>query len=167
MVSASTKMSGVNGKPERSAIRADGKETIVVDQSSLFEQLGQVAASEAGEVFRNYLRGAVRRMLVDVMAAEVEELTGPKYHPTGDREHRRAGSAEGHVLYEGREETVKRPRVRRVNPDGSTQEVQLATYLAAQEPSERVAALGDGGGGERPRFSRPRHCLAGLARSDA
>lgn len=134
-------MSGVNGKPERSAIRADGKETIVVDQSSLFEQLGQVAASEAGEVFRNYLRGAVRRMLVDVMAAEVEELTGPKYHPTGDREHRRAGSAEGHVLYEGREETVKRPRVRRVNPDGSTQEVQLATYLAAQEPSELEAAI--------------------------
>jgi len=112
-----------------------------VDQSSLFEQLGQVAASEAGEVFRNYLRGAVRRMLVDVMAAEVEELTGPKYHPTGDREHRRAGSAEGHVLYEGREETVKPPRVRRVNPDGSPQEVQLDTNLAAQEPSELEAAI--------------------------
>jgi putative transposase len=97
MVSASTKMSGVNGKTEWSAVRADGKETIVVIESSLFEQLGQVAASEAGDVFRNYLRGAVRRMFVDVMAAEVEELTGPKYHPTDDRVHRRAGSADRDV----------------------------------------------------------------------
>lgn len=116
-------------------------ETIVVNQSSLFEQLGQVAASEAGEVFRSYLRGAVRRMFVDVMAAEVEELTGPKYHPTDDREHRRAGSADGHVVYEGRGETIKRPRVRRVNKDGSTKEVHLETYLAAQEPSELEAAI--------------------------
>jgi len=141
MVSAPTKMSGVNGKPERSAIRADGKETIVVDQSSLFERLEQVTASEAGGIFRLYLRGAVRRMFVEVMAAEVEELAGPKYHPTDDRVHRRAGSADGHVLYEGHGETIKRPRVRRVNKDGSTKEVQLETYLAAQEPSELEAAI--------------------------
>jgi putative transposase len=117
------------------------KETIVMIQSSLFEQLGQVAACEAGDILRNYLRGAVRHMLVDVMAAEVEELTGPKYHPTEDRLHRRAGSADGQVLYEGRGESVKRPRVRRVNEDGSTKEVQLETYLAAQEPSELEAAF--------------------------
>jgi putative transposase len=80
-------------------------------------------------------------MLVDVMAAEVEELAGPKYHPTADRVHRRAGSTDGQVLYEGRSETVKRPRVRRVNADGSTGEVQLETYLAAQEPSELEAAI--------------------------
>jgi len=112
-----------------------------VDQSILLEQLGQVAASEAGGIFRDYLRGAVRCMLAEVMAAEVEELTGPKYHPTDDRTHRRAGSAGGQVLYEGRGETIKRPRVRRVNEDGTTKEVQLETYLAAQEPSELQAAI--------------------------
>ena len=112
-----------------------------MDQSILFEQLGQVAAVEAGDIFRNYLRGAVRHMLVDVMAAEVEELTGPKYHPAEGRLHRRAGSADGHVLYEGRGETVKRPRVRRVKEDGSTEEVQLNSYLAAQEPSDLEASF--------------------------
>ena len=121
-----------------------------MNESSLFKQLGQVAASEAGEIFRNYMRGAVRRMFVDVMAAEVDEMTGPKYHPTDDRVHRRAGSADGHVLYKGHGETVKRPRVRRVSKDGSTKEVQLESYLAAQEPSELEAAIvrGDGGGNE-------------------
>jgi transposase-like protein len=80
-------------------------------------------------------------MLADVMAAEVEELAGPKYHPTDDRVHRRAGSAVGQMLCEGRGEAMKRPRVRRVNEDGSTKEVQLETYLAAQDPSELQAAL--------------------------
>jgi hypothetical protein len=80
-------------------------------------------------------------MFVDVMAAKVEELTGPKHHPTDDRGHRCAGSADGHVLYAGRDETIQRPRVRRVNKDGSTKEVQLETYLAAQEPSEPDAAI--------------------------
>jgi hypothetical protein len=50
-------MSEANEKPERSVLRADGKETIVVIESSLLEQLGQAAACEAGEVFRNDLRG--------------------------------------------------------------------------------------------------------------
>ena len=86
-----------------------------MNQSSLFERLGQVSVSEAGEIFRSYLRGVVHHMLVDVMAAEVEELAGPKYRPTVDRVHRRAGSAAGRVLCEGRGETIKRPRVRRVN----------------------------------------------------
>lgn len=112
-----------------------------MNQSSLFEQLGQSSTSEAGNLFRDYLRGAVRHMFVEVMAAEVEELAGPKYHPNEDRVHRRAGSADGHVLCDGRGETVKRPRVRRVNKDGSTKEVQLETYLAAQEPSELQAAI--------------------------
>ena len=125
-----------------SAVRADGKETIVVEQSSLFERLGQVAASEAGGVFRNYLRGAVRRMLAEVMAAEVEELTGPKYHPTDDRTHRRSGSAVGQVLYEGRGETIKRPRVRRVHEDGSSKEVRTGLWepRAGHRPVCRVPA---------------------------
>lgn len=112
-----------------------------MDQFSLFEQLGQASTLEAGDLFRQYIRGAVRHMFVEVLAAEVEELAGPKYHPTDDRVYRRAGSADGQVLCEGRRETIKRPRVRRVNKDGSTKEVPLETYQAAQEPSELQAAV--------------------------
>ena len=53
-----------------------------MDQGSLTELLGQVSVSEAGGIFREYLRGGVRMMLVEVMAAEVAELCGAKYHPS-------------------------------------------------------------------------------------
>lgn len=41
---------------------------------NFFRVLGQVSSSEAGEVFREYLRGSVRSMICEVMAAEVTEL---------------------------------------------------------------------------------------------
>ncbi len=37
---------------------------------------------------------------------------------------------------EGRREEVARPRVRRTNGDGSTEEARLETYASAQEPGE-------------------------------
>ena len=112
-----------------------------MDQFSLFKQLGQATTLEAGDLLRQYLRGAVRHMFVEVMAAEVAQLAGPKYHPTEGQVHRRAGSAVGQMLHEGRSEVIKRPRVRRVDNDGSTKEVHLETYQAAQEPSELQAAV--------------------------
>ncbi len=72
-----------------------------MDQCSLIELLGQASVSEAGEVFREYLRGGVRMMLTEVMAAEVAELCGEKYHPNEEATCRRAGSASGYVVWEG------------------------------------------------------------------
>ena len=43
-----------------------------MDESILLRELGQVSSSEAGAVFREYLRGCVREMLSDVMAAGTE-----------------------------------------------------------------------------------------------
>ena len=84
-----------------------------MNQSKLIESLGQADASQTGGVFREYIRGAVRVMIADVMAAEVGELCGEKYHPDDQADHQRAGSADGFVVWEGKRENVKRPRVRR------------------------------------------------------
>ena len=53
-----------------------------MDDLNLTEALGQVSASEAGVIFRNFLRGGVRQMICEVMAAEVTELCAPSITPT-------------------------------------------------------------------------------------
>jgi len=107
-----------------------------MDQFSELRRLGQIDSSEAGRVFREFLRGQVRQSLVNIMAEEVQELCGPKYRPASDSDCRRAGSAEGVAIVEGRRERVARPRVRRKKSDGTTEEVQLATYASAQESGQ-------------------------------
>ena len=107
-----------------------------MDQSKVVELLGQASGAEVGEVFREFLRSHVRLMITEVMAAEVTELCGAKYGPRAGSEYQRAGSAEGKVLLEGRGETVKRPRVRKRVANGSTKEVSLETYGAAQDPAQ-------------------------------
>ena len=107
-----------------------------MDQSKVVELLGQASGAEVGDVFREFLRSHVRLMIADVMAAEVTELCGVKYGPRAGSEYQRAGSAEGKVLLEGRGETVKRPRVRKRVANGSTKEVSLETYGAAQDPAQ-------------------------------
>jgi len=42
-----------------------------MDKGSILQTLGQVGAGEVGEVFREYLRGATREMLVGVMVQGV------------------------------------------------------------------------------------------------
>ena len=104
-----------------------------MDQSNLIELLGQASVSEAGGVFREYLRGGVRMMLAEVMAAEVTELCGEKYHPIDETASHRSGNASGYVVFEGDRVDVKRPRVRRSTSDGVTEEVHLRTYESARQ----------------------------------
>jgi putative transposase len=110
-------------------------------ESTLIARLGQVDAKTAGEVFREHLRGTVREMLVSVMAEEVAELTGQKYQPLCDNELYRAGSANGQVLLEGNRENIRRPRVRRTKEHGTSEEVRLDTYAAAQDPGQLYASM--------------------------
>ena len=112
-----------------------------MDQCSLIELLGQANQSEAGEAFRDFLRGGVRLMLADVMAAEVSGLCGAKYRPPDDATCQRAGTAPGNVLWEGKRVAVQRPRVRRPKDDGTTEEVPLQTYQAAKQPDQLHAAV--------------------------
>ena len=102
---------------------------------NLYQTLGQVSSGDAGQIFRDHLRGFVREMISEVMAAEVNELCGPKHKPS-DSDHYRAGSSSGRVLFEGEQEAVVRPRVRKHSCDGASEEVVLATYQAARDPSQ-------------------------------
>lgn len=111
-----------------------------MSESNLLQLLGQVSAADAGEVFRDHLRGCVRTMISDVMAAEVHELCGPKHLPAGGDTYR-AGSSPGRVLVEGEREEVTRPRVRRRQTDGRSQEVPLATYRSACDPQQLQASI--------------------------
>ncbi len=107
---------------------------------NLFQTLGQVSSDEVGQVFRDHIRGCVRQMISEVMASEVSELCGPKHHPD-QSDHFRAGTSSGRVLLEGEREEVVRPRVRKRNNDGSSEEVVLATYQAAGDPAQLQASI--------------------------
>jgi putative transposase len=102
---------------------------------SFLRVLGQVSSSEAGELFREYLRGSVRSMICEVMAAEVTELCGPKYSPSGSDRYR-AGSTPGRVLVDGDREEVALPRVRERTATGSSREVPLESYTCASDPEQ-------------------------------
>ena len=75
-----------------------------------------------GAIVRDFLRGSVRRMICDVMAAEVTELCGPKHHP-GNSDCFRLGTSLGRVLVDGEREELVRPRVRRTGSSGGSREV--------------------------------------------
>jgi transposase-like protein len=92
--------------------------------------------SEAGEVFREFVREQVREIIIGVMESEVEFLCGPRRQPKEEGEFFRAGSAPGYVLHEGRRQDVKRPRVRRRDGEGGSREAVLTSYAEAQEPGE-------------------------------
>lgn len=111
-----------------------------MDESSLLQSLGQVSVGEASEIFRDYLRGCVREMICEVMAAEVTELCGPKHSPSGG-EVFRSGSSPGRVIFEGQREDVVRPRVRQREANGSTTEVPLASYESARHPERLQASI--------------------------
>ena len=106
-----------------------------MDDRSVLQQLGQVSGDQVGEVFREFLRGSMRQMICEVMAAEVIELCGPKHMPANSDNYR-AGSAPGRVLIESEREELVRPRVRKRHAAGSSSEVALETYAAANDPEQ-------------------------------
>ena len=87
-----------------------------MNDSNLLQALGQVSSDEAGQIFRDHLRGFVREMISDVMASEVNELCGPKHQPSSSQ-YVRSGSSSGRVLVDGERESVVRPRVRKYGED--------------------------------------------------
>jgi putative transposase len=111
-----------------------------MDESTLLRLLGQVSACEAAEIFRDHLRGCVREMICEVMAAEVTELCGPKHSPIAS-EVFLSGSSPGRVIFEGQREDVVRPRVRQRQANGSTTEVSLASYESARNPERLQASI--------------------------
>lgn len=111
-----------------------------MNDCNLYQTLGQVSSGDAAKIFRDFLRGSIRHLICEVMAAEVSELCGPKHHP-GEGEHFRAGTSPGRVLVDGEREELVRPRVRRVDASGTSHEVRLATYQAAVDPAQLTASI--------------------------
>ena len=111
-----------------------------MSDSNLFQALGQVSGGEAAVVFRDHIRGYVRTMICEVMAAEVDHLCGPKHQPNESALFR-AGNSSGRVLVDGEREEVVRPRVRQEQASGSTTEVTLASYQSASNPEELQASI--------------------------
>jgi len=103
-----------------------------MNQSTVHELLWQVDAGEIGQVFREQLTILTREIVLEVMQREVTALCGPAYRPAGCG-CRRAGTAPGSVVMDGRAEPVLRPRVRRRKADGAEGEVGLASYGAARD----------------------------------
>ncbi len=102
--------------------------------------LGQVSGSEAGEVFRGFVRGHVRELVCQVMAEEVNLLCGPKHQPIGGDDFR-SGSSSGRIQIDGKREEIIRPRVRRRRSDGGSDEVLLRSYQSARDPCELEASI--------------------------
>ncbi len=51
-----------------------------MNEVSLLQSLGQVSASETGEVFRDFIRGHVREMISEVMAVKSRSSVVPSMH---------------------------------------------------------------------------------------
>ena len=107
---------------------------------SLFGKMGQASGSEAGEVFRRFVRDQVRELVCRVMAEEVSLLCGPKHQPSGGESYR-SGNSPGRIQIDGKREEVVRPRVRKRTADGSSEEVVLSSYESASDPGELHASI--------------------------
>jgi len=114
---------------------------------ALHQQLLQSDSQQSTEIFNEYLRGAARLALFELMQEEVNHLCGPAYsrHEEGDPPtHRRAGSEKGICYLDGGKESIQRPRVRRVLDNGEEEEIVLNTYQAARQVGnirEHIASL--------------------------
>ncbi len=93
------------------------------------------------EAFREMLRGMAREALKGLIAEEVATLCGPAWHPEESSLHQRAGSAPSSVYFEGRKESMLRPRVRKHTPGEESIEVYLETWKLAKDPEEWEDAM--------------------------
>lgn len=87
---------------------------------------------EAAEQFREYLLQSVRATIWELMQQEVEQLCGRRHERGRRTPYRRAGSESGVLYTHGGKESLQRPRVRRCCPDGTQEEVHLASYEQAR-----------------------------------
>lgn len=107
----------------------------------LFEALMQAKSSDFHEAMQDIMRGAMRHSYIEAMAQEVDYLCGPSHLRDNPSEYQRAGSAPGGFFCGTDYEAVKRPRVRRCNDDGTTDEIRLKTYEAGKSSEDLRQAI--------------------------
>jgi len=94
-------------------------------------EMGKGNREEIAKEFEEFLLGAARHAVCQVLGMEVANLCGPKYNPDGNG-NRRGGSAKGQFIFRDTRVEIDRPRVRR-EKGGKEEEVRLRTYEAANE----------------------------------
>ena len=82
-----------------------------MDEYDVVTVLMQAQREDLGVVFRDWMQGIARQVVLRVLEAETHALCGALYRPEEGAECYRAGSAPGTVLHEGRKHEVRRPRV--------------------------------------------------------
>jgi transposase-like protein len=92
------------------------------------------AHSALAQLLKHTIEAAVEGALEQIIEQEVCARCGPAYKPTAGSPCRRAGSSPSHVYLQGRKLALKRPRVREHRADGSSREVGLEGWQAAQDP---------------------------------
>ena len=103
-----------------------------MNESNVLEALRQASLEEVGAVFNDCVREIVKESFVSIMLEETAALCGAFYHPDKGSRHRRGGSADGYLRFEGRKLHVKRPRV--VRKEGG--EAKLVSYSAGKSGDE-------------------------------
>ncbi|MCK5849031.1 MAG: IS256 family transposase [Caldisericia bacterium] len=106
-----------------------------MEQTNVWKELSQVETAKAGEVFRDCIRGIVRSTYYDLMLEEVASLCGKRYTQGSVNDFLRAGSAPGICILNGKQEQVKRPRVRKRSGKKS-KEHKLKSYSAGKNGDE-------------------------------
>lgn len=106
-----------------------------MEQINVWEELSQVETAKAGEVFRDCIRGIVRSTYYELMLEEVASLCGKRYIQKSVSEFLRAGSAPGICILNGKQEKVKRPRVRK-RSGKNCKEYKLKSYNAGKNGDE-------------------------------
>lgn len=101
-------------------------------ETSINDVLAQAGDEQIRPLFKAYFRGKIREALLGMMEEEAQELCGPRYRPDRSRGYRRGGSDEGTIYLGGKEQKLKRPRVRQSDGEGKEQEVGLRIYQQAR-----------------------------------
>lgn len=116
-------------------------EQAVAEQQPVLQLVLPIAA--LGEQMHSGLMQLAKRLSVgcleQMMAWEVEQLTGPRHHPSSERNSYRWGSERGYCVLGGQKVAVNRPRVR----DLRRREVSLGSYEMIQQASLHDLAVWD------------------------
>lgn len=87
------------------------------------------------------MREIACKALLQMAEEEIESLCGRRHEQGAEREYFRAGTAPSYVHMESRRESMRRPRVRRREANGSSSEVELESWKVAQSAEEFAEAV--------------------------
>ncbi len=99
-------MDGEDSALAESSGRVSLQSIEMTPEESILQALAQAGDDQATKIFHDCMRRIALVGLMKTMAAEVEQLCGPKYRPDKASDFRRAGSEPGQVFVNGGKQKV-------------------------------------------------------------